>query len=85
MHKYFIPYYICVQFKILTFKLDLIIYIFCLRIIIDPQSAMKGVFNIMSGPMTNWLGMAGIVLQYMIFTAKAVAANIPDQGSSLSR
>ena len=45
---------------------------------------MNGVFSIMSNPKTSWPGVACSVVWYVLRTAKAVAANTPYQGSSLS-
>ena len=58
---------------------------FCLHHLIASQSSMNGVFNIMRRLQNSWPGVACIVLWYVLRTAKDVAANIPDQGSSFSR
>ena len=51
-----------------------------LRSLIDYQYAMDGVFIIMSRPNTNCTDMACRVFWYAVCTAKAVSANIPEQG-----
>ena len=61
------------------------VYYFFLSSLIYSQSAMNGVFNIMSRPKISWPGVAYSVLWYMLSTTKAVYANIPDQGSYSSR
>ena len=58
---------------------------FCLRILIAPQSATNEVFTFMSHPKTIWPSMDYRLVWYVLHTAKSVAANISDQGSSLSR
>ena len=49
-------------------------------ILIAYQSAMNGVFKIMSRPKTIWTGVAYSVIWYVLRTSKSVAASIPDQG-----
>ena len=72
-------------FTIFIFKLvDLIFYFFS-RSLISSQSDMNGVFNIMSCPKTSCSGGSCRVVWYVLRAAKAVAANISDQGSSFSR
>ena len=75
--------YVC-GLQIFIFKLVIFVYYFFLRRLIVPESAMNGVFNIMSRPKTSLSGVACSIVWYVIHTSKAVAANIPDQGSSLS-
>ena len=76
--------YVC-GLQIFIFKLVIFVYYFFLRRLIVPESAMNGVFNIMSRPKISWPGVAYSVLWYMLSTTKAVYANIPDQGSYSSR
>ena len=60
-------------------------WFFCLRSLIYSQSAMNRLLSIMSRPNTNWYGLDCSVVWYVLPTAKYVAANISDQGSSSSR
>ena len=73
--------YLCgLQFLFSIWLLSSII--FCLRSLIASQSSLNEVFNIMSRPKTNWPGVDYSVVWYVLRTAKDVAANISDQGSS---
>ena len=60
-------------------------YLFFLHSLIDSQSAMNGVFSIVSPPKTSWTVVAFSVVWYMLCTSKSAATNIPDQGSSSAR
>ena len=53
---------------------------FCLCSLIASQSATNGVFNIMPPPKIIWPVVSCILLWCMIFIARSVFANIPDQG-----
>ena len=83
-HQYVIPYSKYVRFVIFPSCLLLSI-ISCLHSIIASHSNMNDLFNIISCQKTTWLGVACRVLWYVLHTEKDVAANKPDQGSSLSR
>ena len=56
-----------------------------LRFLIDYQSEINGVFNIMSCPNTIWMDVACNLVWYMLHTNKSVTYSISDHGSSLSR
>ena len=75
--------YVC-GLRIFIFKFFSSINI-CLRRLIESQSAMNRLFNIMSYHKTSCTGLVYRILWYMFCTAKSLSANIPDQGSSLSR
>ena len=56
------------------------VYLFFLRHIIAAQSAMNGVFNIMSCMKTNWSTVACNVVWSVLCIAKVVASSIPAKG-----
>ena len=56
-----------------------------LRLLIDYQPEILGVFNILSRINTNCTEMICNVIWYILCTAKAVAASIPILGSTSYR
>ena len=83
-HSYFIPYSIYGRFTFFSIWLFLSV-IFCLRSLISSQSVMNGVLTIMSRPKISWPDVGCNIVWYALHIAKYVTANIPNQGSSLSR
>ena len=57
----------------------------CFLLITASQYTMIGVFKIMSCTNTSWIGVACNVVWHRLHNARAVAAKIPDQKSSLTR
>ena len=78
--QYFILYSICVWFKILFSSWLLLFITYLLRRLLASQSALNGVFNIISCPKTSWPGLDFSVVWYVNYATKAVADNILDQG-----
>ena len=76
--------YVCNLRFLFSIRLFLPITFWLCRLIASPCT-MNEVFNIMSLPKTSWPGVDCSIVRYVLHTAKYVAANIPDQGSSLSR
>ena len=82
--EYFLKYSIVVRFEIFILVLAILSISCCLCILIDSQSAMKGMFNIMLRMNTSWTGIACNMVWYVLRTAKGVSDSIPDLGSSAS-
>ena len=78
-------FYMCAVCNIYFLVGYLCLFFFFLCLTIAPHSALYGVFNTMSCTNTSWPVVAFSVVWYMLHTKKTIAANIPDQGSSLSR
>ena len=57
----------------------------CLHLLIDLQSAMNWVFNNISRSRTSWPGVNYNMVQYILWTSKAISSIIPDPGSFFSR
>ena len=90
VHFFILPYFVLayslvMRIVICIFVLDILSICNCLSFLIDSQSEMNEVFNIMLCPNTSWLGVACKVVWYIISDTKGVSASIPGQGSSYYR